>query len=91
LEILMSDFTNYRNNPDSLGRKLRVLGTLPTAIPNRAKIVWTKADATLTITDADGNNSVSGVDVDVKAGVPLPFVPERIASATPATVIYYAL
>lgn len=85
----MSDFTNYRNNPDSLGRKLRVLGTLPTDIPNRAKIVWTKADATLTITDADQNNSVSGVDV--KAGVPLPFVPERIASATPATVIYYAL
>ena len=85
----MSDFTNYRNNPDSLGRKLRVLGTLPTVIPNRAKIVWTKADATLTITDADGSNSVSGVDV--KAGVPLPFVPERIASATPATVIYYAL
>lgn len=85
----MTDFTNYRNNPDSLGRKLHVLGTLPADVPNRAKVVWTKADTALTITDADSTNSVSGIDV--KAGVPLPFVPERIAAATPATVIYYAL
>lgn len=85
----MTDFANYRNNPDSLGRKLRVLGAVPIAVPNRAKIVWTDTDGTLTITDADGSNSVAGVAT--KAGVPLPFVPERIAALSGATTIYYAL
>jgi hypothetical protein len=87
----MTDFTSYRNNPDSLGRKLRVLdtNTLPASLPNRAKVVWTKADTSLSIADADGTNPVTGLDE--KAGVPLKFVPELITAMNPVTVIYYTL
>lgn len=86
---MADDYQSYRNNPDSLGRKLRTSSSFPFTMPTNAKVCWFDADGTVTITDEDSSNSISGVAVF--AGTPLPFLPERIAAVTGATKIFYAI
>lgn len=83
-------FDTARNNPDSLGRKLRVATSFPWTVPDGVRAVWSDADGTCTIRDADGaSNEVTGLGL--KAGVVMNFVPEYVHAIATATKLFYVI
>lgn len=86
---MSDDYQSYRNNPDSLGRKLRSSASFPFIMPANAKLCWFDVDGTVTISDEDGSNSQTGFAV--KADIALKFLPERVASPSGPTKIYYVI
>lgn len=84
------NYQSYRNNPDSLGRKLRSSAAFPFTMPVNAKVCWFDADGTIAVSDEDDNNALSGIAV--KGGSPLPFLPEKVTSVSGGpTKIYYVI
>lgn len=84
------NYQSYRNNPDSLGRKLRSSASFPFITPVNAKVCWFDADGTIAVSDEDDNNALSGIAV--KGGSPLPFLPEKVTSVSGGpTKIFYVI
>jgi len=83
-------YQSYRNNPDSLGRRLRSSAGFPFTMPDNAKVCWFDADGTIAVTDEDDSNALSGIAV--KGGSPLPFLPEKVTSVSGGpTKIFYVI